>query len=49
MKGRKNVGESVNVKKKMSTIDKDSLFIYLNLSKILRFLFFKMKRERKYK
>ena len=26
-----------------------TIFFYLNLSKILRFLFFKTKRERKYK
>ena len=48
LKRMRNVGKSVNVKKNeynlMSTI-----FFYLNLSKILHFLFFKTKRERKYK
>ena len=48
LKRMRNVGKSVNVKKNeynlMSTI-----FFYLNLSKILHFLFYKTKREKKYK
>ena len=47
VKGMRKVGKSANVKKNeynlMSTI-----FFYLNLRKILHFLFFKTKNERKY-
>ena len=45
------MGENVNVKTKRSEENEDNLmstiFFYLNLSKILHFLFFKTKRERK--
>ena len=41
----RNVGKSVNVKK-MSTIWWEQFLFYLNLSKILHFLFFKTKREK---
>ena len=47
VKRMRNVGESVNVKKKKYNLMSTILF-YLNLSKILHFLFFKTKRERKY-
>ena len=47
------MGENVNVKTKRSEENEDNLmstiFFYLNLCKILHFLFFKTKRERKYK
>ena len=45
MKGERE-GESVNVKKNEYNLMRTNLFIYLNLSKILHFLFFKTKRER---
>ena len=47
VKGMRKVGESVNVKK-MSTIWWAQFYFYFNLSKILNFLFFKTKRDRKY-
>ena len=50
------VGESVNVKKKKKNEEEEeennliiTIFFYLNLSKMLHFLFFKTKRERKCK
>ena len=47
VKGMRKVEESINVKKNeynlMSTI-----FFYLNIRKILHFLFLKTKREKKY-
>ena len=49
VKRRRKVGESVNVKKKKEYNLMSTIFFYLNLSKILHFLFFKTKRERKYK
>ena len=51
VKRRKKVGESVNVKKKklVQFDEHDFFFFFLNLSKILHFLFFKTKKERKYK
>ena len=48
VKRMRNVGESVNVKKKKKYNLMSTIFFYLNLSKILHFLFFKTKRERKY-
>ena len=45
IKGMRKVGESVNVKKNEYNLISTILF-YLNLSKILHFLFFKTKRER---
>ena len=48
VKRRRKVGESVNVKKNEYNL-MNTIFFYLNLSKILHFLFFKTKRERKYK
>ena len=48
VKRRRKVGESVNVEKNEYNL-MNTIFFYLNLSKILYFLFFKTKRERKYK
>ena len=41
----RKVGENVNVKKKKKCNLMSTIFFYLNLSKILHFLFFKTKRE----
>ena len=49
VKRMRKVEESVNVKKKNEYNLMSTIFFYLNLSKILHFLFFKTKRERKYK
>ena len=42
----RKVEENVNVKKKKCNL-MSTIFFYLNLSKILHFLFFKTKREKK--
>ena len=44
----RKVGESVNVKKKNEYNLMSTIFFYLNIRKILHFLFFKTKREKKY-
>ena len=46
VKRMRKVGESVNVKKKKEYNLMSTIFFYLNLSKILHFLFFKTKREK---
>ena len=46
VKRMRKVGESVNVKKNEYN-STNTIFFYLNLSKILRFLFFKTKKREK--
>ena len=48
VKGRRKVGESVNVKK-MSTIWWGQFFYYLNLSKIFYIFYFLKQNGREYK